>query len=149
MLAEISQRDYELLHEFRRSLRRYINFSENNARNAGIDPQQHQLLLTVRAVGPVNGVSVGDIAERLQLRHHSVVELVDRAVEHGLVRRERSSADRRRVNVRLTDDGRAMLARLSSGNLAELRAQAPTLVTALQHLLASRDEPEAASGDPR
>jgi DNA-binding MarR family transcriptional regulator len=136
MPSDLTQREYELLHAVRHSIRHFQNFSENTARNAGIDLQQHQLLLVIRANGPINGVPIGVIADRLLLRHNSAVELIDRAVNHGLVVRERTAADRRRVNVRLTPAGREMLTRLASGNLAELRAEAPVLVHALEGLLA-------------
>lgn len=126
--------EYRLLHEFRYQLRRFLHFSEEAARSAGIEPQQHQLLLTVKAAGEAEGLPIREVAERLQLRHNSAVELVDRAEGRGLVSRVPASADRRQVLVRLTGDAEALLERLSTTHLAELREAAPALVRVLTRL---------------
>src|SRR5690606_30729116 len=83
----LSDRDYRALAEFRSALRRFLHFSEQAAREAGITPAQHQLLLAVRGFAGPGTPVVGDLAEALQLRHHSTVELVDRAERAGLVTR--------------------------------------------------------------
>jgi len=132
-----TQRDYELLHEFRYAIRRFLHFSENAARAAGLDPQQHQLLLTLKARSHGKGVSIGEIAERLQIRHNSAVELVNRAERRGLVRRAISPSDRRQVLVDVTDEGARMLEELSAVHLAEIRSVGPELVDVLRRLIAT------------
>src|SRR5271169_3462761 len=112
--------DYRDLAEFRYQIRRFLHFSEQAARRAGLEPAQHQLLLAVK--GHAGEPTVGDLAERLQLRHHSVVGLIDRLAESGLVRRNRAGGDRRQVRVRLTPKGDAVLRKLSLDHRAELGA---------------------------
>lgn len=95
--------NYEQLHEFRYLIRRFLRFSEDAARASGIEPQQHQLLLTIKGTQPSSeGIPVRTAAERLQIGHNTAVELVDRAESVGLVVRSRSKEDRRFVLVRLT-----------------------------------------------
>jgi DNA-binding MarR family transcriptional regulator len=127
---------YQLLAEIRHRIRRFLAFSERRARAAGLEPQQHQLLLAVRA--GLGAAGIGDLARRLLLRHHSAVELVDRLERRGLVARRRDAADGRRVLVRLTPRGERVLARLSEHHLAELRTSGPELARALARLLATR-----------
>jgi DNA-binding MarR family transcriptional regulator len=141
-MADLTQRDYERLHEFRYSIRRFLHFSEEAARTAGLDPQQHQLLLTVQACGPVEGVIISRIAERLQIRHHTAVELVDRAAERGLVTRHRSQTDQRLVTVTVTDTGKRLLQELSTEHLLELRSAGPELARLLLEIV---NEPGSSS----
>ncbi|HTT60271.1 MAG TPA: MarR family transcriptional regulator [Bryobacteraceae bacterium] len=119
--------------EFRYQIRRFLRFSEQAARRAGLAPAQHQLLLAVKAY--TGEPTVGDLAERLQLRHHSVVGLIDRLAECGLVRRTRAEDDRRQVRVRLTRKGEAVLRRLSLEHRAELGSAGSALAGALQRIL--------------
>jgi DNA-binding MarR family transcriptional regulator len=136
--VSISQDEYERLHEFRYVIRRFLHFSEQAAREAGIDPQQHQLLLTIQARGAGAGVAIGEIAERLQVRHHSAVELVDRAAARSVVRRETSEIDRRQVLVSLTPEGVRVLRVLSAAHIEELRQAAPALVQVLAEIAVDR-----------
>ena len=130
--------DYVALARFRLELRGFLHFSERAAHAAGIEPQQHQLLLALKGLPTLDDPpSVGNIAAWLSIQHHSAVELVDRAVARGLVRREQDAADRRRVLVHLTDDGEALLDRLSVLHQHELRSTAPALLAALTHVLDS------------
>lgn len=117
----------QALAEFRYQMRRFLRFSERAARAAGLEPRQHQLLLAVKGLPAGRHATVGEIAERLQVRHHSAVELIDRLVARGLVRRRRHRPDRRQVVVRLTARGEAVLRELSLSHLAELRALSKTL----------------------
>lgn len=111
--------DYERLARFRYALRRFLHFSEAQARTAGISPNQYQLMLFVRAFdGPP---TIADLAERLQIEHQSTVGLLDRSVEAGLVLRQRDRADARRVRVALTTHGAALLARLVAAHSPEFR----------------------------
>src|SRR5919205_1305408 len=103
-LADLADGEYRALARFRYALRKFLRFSEEEARRAGLTPAQHQLLLVIRGF-PDGAPSVSDLAERLQQRHHSVVELVDRAEAAGLVWREEDHSDRRRHLVRLTAAG--------------------------------------------
>ena len=126
--------DYQALAEFRYQIRRFLRFSEQAARAAGIEPQQHQLLLALRAQ-PEGQADIGTLAERLQVQHHSAVELVDRLSGRGLVFRTRAEQDRRHVMVELTEQGQAELEKLSHAHLEELRRTGPALVETLDALL--------------
>src|SRR5215467_12307642 len=98
----ISKSQYENLAAFRYALRQLLHFSEAAAHGAGITPQQHQALLAIKGFPGRDTVTVGELAERLQLRHHSAVELLDRLVDLKLVARSPSTTDRRRVHVQVT-----------------------------------------------
>ena len=111
--------DFRELLRFRDALRRFQRWSEAAARAAGLTPAQHQLLLAVR--GHDGDPTIGDVAEHLMLRHHSAVELVDRAERAGLLHRRTDPDDRRVVHLELTADGEAHLAALAAAHLTELR----------------------------
>jgi len=128
--------DYQALAEFRYQIRRFLHFSEEAARLAGLEPAQHQLLLAVK--GHRGEPTVGDLAERLELRHHSVVELIDRLAVRGFVRRGRVGADRRQVSIRLTRKGEAVLHKLSRDHRAELQSVGRELAAALQAIVARK-----------
>ncbi|HEY1739329.1 MAG TPA: MarR family winged helix-turn-helix transcriptional regulator [Acidimicrobiia bacterium] len=117
----VTDRDYQALSGFRTELRRFLHWSEEQARQAGLTPAQHQLLLAVRGHGDDDGPTVGDVAEALLLKHHSAVGLVDRAARAGLIKRRRDAKDHRIVRLRLTADGSRRLSQLSRSHLAELR----------------------------
>jgi DNA-binding MarR family transcriptional regulator len=123
--SHLTRSHYELPAELRHSLRRFQRFSQEAARASGLTPQQHQALLAIKGFPKRNFVSVGELAERLQLRHHSAVGLVNRLVRHRLVRRSHCATDRRRVEVRLTPLGEARIERLSTAHLQELRLLGP------------------------
>ena len=134
-VARLSLHDYRALADFRYQLRRFLSFSNEAARAAGLEPRQHQLLLAVKGMPEGVEATVGTIAERLQTQHHSTVELVDRMENRGLVRRLRSAGDRRRVLVSLTARGEALLARLSAVHRAEVRSIGPRLLRALESIV--------------
>lgn len=135
---QVSDREYEMLASFRHALRRFLSFSEEAARQVGLTPQQHQALLAIK--GSQRGeVTVGDLAEALQIKHHSAVGLVDRLVEQGLAARVPAEADRRQVLVTLTSRGLDLLAELTSAHRSELRRVGPELRTLLTRL-AEEDE---------
>jgi DNA-binding MarR family transcriptional regulator len=125
MSEVVSDDDYTRLLRFRTGLRRFERWSAQQAEDAGLTAAQHQLLLAVRGHPDRRGPTVGDLSQYLLLRHHSVVELVDRAVSSGLVRRVPDPDDRRVVRVRPTAHGSAVLRRLSRAHLAELARLAP------------------------
>ena len=124
--------------EFRYRVRQYLCFTERTARAANIHPQQHRLLLTVKGVPEGMAPSIRTLAERLQIEHHSAVELVNRAVASGLVARKPEPKDRRMVRVVVTPRGEKLLAQLSLRNKEELRSAAPALVSALRALSRKR-----------
>jgi DNA-binding MarR family transcriptional regulator len=132
---EGSMTEYQTLAEFRYQLRRFLRFSEQTARTAGLEPQQHQLLLAVKGLPQGRKATIGTLAERLQLAHHSTVELIDRLVERGFVQRCRDEADGRRVLVNLTPQGEEVLRKLSLTHQAELRSVGSELVQTLNTLL--------------
>lgn len=122
---------------FRYALRKFLRFSENAARRGGVTPQQHQLMLGVAGYTGRGSATVSELAEFLQEQPHSVVGLVERAVQHGLVRREQDETDRRVVNVSLTPNGREILSGLTKLHQEEASAfkQVPGLAwRELQHL---------------
>ncbi len=125
--------------ELRYQIRRFLRFSEHAARKAGIEPQQHQLLLAIRGLPEGLKPTIGVLAERMQLQHHSTVELIDRLVERGLLCRLRSTDDRRQVLVKLTRDGEQFLKTLSLHHLEELRSTGPQFVKILQSLIENAD----------
>lgn len=133
--ADLSPSDYQRLAEVRYQIRRFLRFSEEAARTAGIEPQQHQLLLAVKGMPDGRAVTIGDVAERLQIQHHSAVELVDRLGDRGLIRRVRAESDRRQVLLYLTESGDAILRDLSRHHLDELQTAGPALMEALQALV--------------
>jgi len=119
--------DYQRLLRFRTAIRRFLVWSESEAGRVGLTPAQHQLLLCVRGHDDPRGPTIGDVADHLVLRHHSAVELVDRAEQANLVERERDEHDHRVVRLRLTPAGRRTLRRLSESHLAELERLAPVI----------------------
>ncbi|MGC8469187.1 MAG: MarR family winged helix-turn-helix transcriptional regulator [Acetobacteraceae bacterium] len=125
--------DYALLAQFRTSLRRFLGFSAEAARKAGLAPQQHQALLVIKGA-PGERLAIGALAEALALRPHSAVGLIDRLAAAGLVRRLSVAEDRRRVDVALTERAEALLAALSAAHLEELRRLRPALAALLARL---------------
>ena len=136
---EISLTEYQALAEFRYQLRCFLRFSEQVAREMGLEPQQHQLLLALKGLPEGRNATVGDLAERLQLRHHSTVELIDRLAERGLIERSRDEADQRRVLINLTPYGEEVLKKLSVLHRTELQSTGPALVRALNELINGGD----------
>jgi DNA-binding MarR family transcriptional regulator len=131
MPADLSPAEYRALAEFRYQIRRYLQFSAEAARQHGLEPQQHQLLLAIRGLPDEARPTIRELAERLQIQHHSAVELVNRLADHGAIRREHTGADRREVLLRLTPHGAALLRRLSLAHHIELEKTGPVLVKAL------------------
>lgn len=123
----IRKSEFEALATFRYAIRRFLRFSEQAAREAGITPQQHQLLLAIKGFPGRENVTVSELAERLQMRQHSMVGLIDRTEAQGLVRREPGTQDRRQVYVSLTSNGEALLDKLSLIHRQELRSMADVL----------------------
>jgi DNA-binding MarR family transcriptional regulator len=117
----LTKQDFEALARFRFGIRRYLRFSEETVRSAGVTPQQYQLMLAIKGFPGRDWALVRELAERLQLRHHSVVELVTRAQREGLVERAPDPDDARAVRVLLSRQGERVLGRLSALHREELR----------------------------
>ena len=132
---EIPLVEYQALAEFRYQLRRFLHFSEQAARAAGLEPQQHQLLLALKGLPEGRLATVGELAERLQIQHHSTVELVNRMVDRNLIERTRDERDQRKVLISLTSYGEEVLHKLSLLHRTELRSTGPALVRALVTLI--------------
>ena len=123
----VSKTEYEILSEFRYTLRRFIRFSEAAARQHGLTPQQHQALLAIKGFPGRDEITVGELAERLQLQHHSAVGLANRLEAQHLIKRSQAVSDRRKVYVSLTSHGHAVIDRLSSLHQEELLRLVPQL----------------------
>ena len=135
MANTLTLSDYQALAELRYQIRRFLHFSEQAARKMSLEPQQHQLMLALKGLPDGLHPTIGTLAERLQLQHHSTVELVNRLSARGLVRRSRAGDDRRQVLLGLTAKGEKVLRELSMGHKAELRTQGPALVAALERTM--------------
>lgn len=135
MPRTITPAEYRALAEVRYRLRKFVNFSEAEARAVGLEPQQHQLILALRGLPEDATPTIGRVAERLQIQHNSAVELVSRSVDRGLVVKRPSEDDRRAVHLAITQRGARLLERLSLAHRTELRSMAPALLRALSALV--------------
>ena len=136
LLQNIKDHEYQSLAEFRYQIRRFLHFSEQASRLAGLEPQQHQLLLALKGLAASGKpASISAVAERLQIQHHSAVELVDRLADRGFVTRSRAPEDRRQVLISLTARGEGELEKLAVCHLDELQKNGPALVAALESLI--------------
>lgn len=133
---------------FRYALRQFLRFSEESARSVGIEPQQHQALLAIMGFPGRDRITISELAERLQIRHHSAVGLVDRLVAQGLVGRESAMDDRRQVYVRLTARGDTLLEQLTTAHREELRRLGPQLSAILERLNGGTGPLRSSAGEP-
>jgi DNA-binding MarR family transcriptional regulator len=123
--------DYQALADFRFEIRRFLNFSERLVHAAGLEPQQHQALLAIKGLPAHRVATIGVLAERLLIQHHSAVELVNRLETKGLLRRGRSAADRREVVLTLSRRGETLLHQLTRPHHEELQSAWPRLLAAM------------------
>lgn len=128
----LTSADFQSLANLRHQIRRFLHFSEQASRSAGLEPRQHQVMLAIKGCPENARPRIGEIAERLQIQHHSAVELVNRLAAHGYVRRRRGGQDRREVLLALTPKGERVLRELSLHHRAELQSAGPALVRALR-----------------
>jgi DNA-binding MarR family transcriptional regulator len=133
----LSDDDYRALAAFRAGLRRFLRFSEDAARAAGLTPQQHQLLVAARGHAGPEPPTIGELADALQIKHHSTVGLIDRMTDAGYVQRAPSTADNRRVHILISPAGEAALASLTSAHRREYHQ----LADALRLLLETFESP--------
>jgi len=132
--GDLSIEEYRALAEFRYQIRSFLHFSEEQVRAHGLEPQQQQLLLAIKGLPDGAVPTVGELAGRLLLKHHSVVELIDRLEKRGYVVRTTSAQDRRQVIVHLTPAGTSVLRKLSLAHHAELETAGPELAKALRSI---------------
>jgi DNA-binding MarR family transcriptional regulator len=141
MAGEITTAEYQALAELRYRLRKFVGEGDAVARAAGLEPQQYLLLLALRGLPEGVEATIRTLAERLALKHHSAVELVDRLESHGYVRRSRSRDDRRSVLVSLLPRGEKLLEQVAQDRIGELRASGSALVNAISALLENGGPP--------
>jgi DNA-binding MarR family transcriptional regulator len=148
----ITRAQIQRLAEFRFQLRRFLHFSNAAAEGAGLRPQQYQLLQCIHGMPDGLEPNIANIAARMMLKHNSAVELVDRTIEQGYLRRKTDLADHRRVLLRLTGEGERVLASLAEHHLLELEEAGPELIRALRRVAVSKAEGEGNlqqfSGEP-
>ncbi|MGH9704376.1 MAG: MarR family winged helix-turn-helix transcriptional regulator [Candidatus Acidiferrales bacterium] len=135
--------DYLARAEFRYQIRRFLNFSAREARAAGLEPQQHEAMLAIRGLPGFLRPTIGELAERLQIQHHSAVELANRLEKHGLIRRCRGEEDHREVLLRLTARGRRVLEQLSHSHAAHLREDGTALLRTLRKVIDGTNPPRS------
>ncbi|HXJ03661.1 MAG TPA: helix-turn-helix domain-containing protein [Candidatus Acidoferrum sp.] len=138
MAPEITPAEYRALAELRYRIRHFLREGDAKARAIGLEPQQYLMLLAIRGLPEGSPSTIQTLAERLALKHHSAVELIDRLEAHGYVRRTRSRDDRRRVFVSLLPRGDRLLEQVARNRISELRTTGETLVGAIEALLERR-----------
>lgn len=139
---------YQALAEFRYQIRKFLHFSEQAVKEAGLERGQYQLMLAIKGMPAGVRPRVGELANRMQSRHHSTVEAINRLEAGGYVRRERAQNDRREVLLALTPRGERILEELALHHHEELRTAAPTLVRALWRLMQGRNETKRSNQKP-
>jgi DNA-binding MarR family transcriptional regulator len=149
MPERITEKEYRALGELRYRIRRFLQEGDVTAKQAGLEPQQYLLLLAIRGLPPGQEATISTLANRLLLRHHSTVELVDRMEAHGYVRRLRGREDRRQVLVSLQPRGARLLERVVEKRIIELRANGRELVAAIGALLETRSAASTAKNGRR
>ena len=135
MERSLPSTDYESIAELRYQIRRYLRFSEEASRAAGLEPRQYQLMLALKGLPRGTRPRIGELAERLQIQHHSTVELVNRLTAGGYVRRYQEDSDRREVMVTLTSKGEQVLRKLFLHHRSELRLRGRALMSALRRAI--------------
>jgi DNA-binding MarR family transcriptional regulator len=143
-MKKLTLPDYQALAEFRYQIRKFLHFSEHAVHAAGLERGQYQLMLAIKGIPEGVRPRIRELANRMQIQHHSAVELINRLEVGSYVRRERAQDDRREVLLALTPKGERVLAELARHHQEELRSAAPSLVGALRRLM-----PEKAKGKNR
>jgi DNA-binding MarR family transcriptional regulator len=134
-MKRLTLSDYQALAEFRYQIRKYLHFSEKAVQSAGLERGQYQLMLAIKGMPEGVRPRIRELADRMQIQHHSAVELINRLEAGGFVRRERGQEDRREVMLALTPKGEKVLAELALHHHEELRSAAPDLVAALRRVM--------------
>jgi len=144
-MKKLTLSDYQALSEFRYQIRRFLHFSEQVVKKAGLERGQYQLMLAIKGMPPDVRPRIRELANRMQIRHHSTVELVNRLEKGGYVHRARAQDDRREVLLALTPKGEKVLSELALHHQEELRSSGPELVTALRRIMRAGEEKQYAS----
>jgi DNA-binding MarR family transcriptional regulator len=139
-MKKLTSSDYQALAEFRFQIRKFLHFGEQAAQEAGLERGQYQLMLAIKGMPAGVRPRVAELASRMQIQHHSAVELGNRLEAGGFVRRERAQQDRREVLLALTAKGERVLAELALHHHEQLRSAAPALVAALRRVMHGDDE---------
>jgi DNA-binding MarR family transcriptional regulator len=135
MKKSLQAKDYAALGAFRHAMRKLLRFSkEAVATPAKLTTEQYDVLLAIKSSSSINGMTVGEISKRLQVKHHTAVSLLDRLEARKLATRKRVIADKRHVNVQLTRAGASLLARLAAIHYRELQQRTPEIIDALRRL---------------
>jgi DNA-binding MarR family transcriptional regulator len=135
MSLKLQDHDYEALAAFRYAMRKFLRFSKDElAAHADLTPEQYEALLAIRAFSPKRGLTIGELSERLQVKHHTAISLVDRLTDRNLIVRRPSREDRRVVCVQLTRQGRGLLASVAAIHRMEMKARSPEMIEALERL---------------
>jgi DNA-binding MarR family transcriptional regulator len=145
VMKKLTLSDYQALAEFRYQIRRFLHFSEQVVKKAGLERGQYQLMLAIKGMAAGVRPTIGELANRMQIRHHSAVELVNRLEAGGYVHRMRGQKDRREVLLALTAKGEKVLGELALHHHDEIRLAGPALVTALRRIMREGQEPAASS----
>ncbi len=140
-MKKLTLSDYQALAEFRYQIRRFLHFSEQAVKMAGLERGQYQLMLAIKGMPAGVRPRIRELANRLQIRHHSAVELVNRLEAGGFVHRTRAENDRREVLLALTPKGEKVLAELALHHHDQLRSSGPELVAALRRIMRDGNDP--------
>ena len=146
MTKEITTAEYRALAELRYRIRKFVREGDAASSAAGLEPQQYLLLLAIRGLPEGEEATIGALADRLALKHHSAVELIDRLEARGYVHRSRSRDDRRRVLVTLLPRGEKLLEQVARQRISELRASGAALVNAISALLEGKPQKRREKG---
>ncbi|MGA1989097.1 MAG: MarR family transcriptional regulator [Candidatus Sulfotelmatobacter sp.] len=147
-MKKLTLPDYQALAEFRYQIRKFLHFSERAVQAAGLERGQYQLMLAIKGMPEGVRPRIRELANRMQIQHHSAVELINRLEAGGYVRRERAQDDRREVLLALTPKGERVLAELALHHQDELRSAAPSLVAALRRLMPGKEAKESRRKNP-
>jgi DNA-binding MarR family transcriptional regulator len=127
-------KDYDALAAFRYAMRKFLRFSKEALAATKLTPEQYEALLAIKIRGGAAGIIIGELSERLQVKHHTAVSLIDKLVSRKLVARARANEDRRQVHVKLTGLGNSTIARLAAIHRREMRKCSPEMIAALRRL---------------
>jgi DNA-binding MarR family transcriptional regulator len=134
-MPRLSQHDYEALAELRYLGRKFLRFSKEYLRTeAGLNTEQYEALLAIKAFGTAESATISQLSERLQVKHHSAVNIVDRLVERKLIRRQPSERDRRERHLQLTAKGEGLIEELAAVHFYELRNRSEEMIKGLKRL---------------
>jgi DNA-binding MarR family transcriptional regulator len=148
-MKKLTLLDYQALAEFRYQIRKFLRFSEKAVQSAGLERGQYQLMLTIKGIPEGVRPRIRELANRLQIQHHSAVELINRLERGGYVRRERAQDDRREVLLALTPKGERVLGELALHHHDELRSAAPSLVASLRRVTPEKEAAKVRGSSPQ